>query len=254
MRTQNGGVAVGGRTSFSGLVTGLACLVGAVLLAGCGMMGPSITGSGHPATKEYQFADFSQVKAGSAFQIEVVQGAKYQVTVTIDDNLLDKLDVAKSGDTLSIGLQPYISIRQATMRAKVVMPTLTGLDLSGAARGEVSGFSSDKKLKVELSGASHLRADVVSGDATFDASGASHAEVHGKGKTLKAMASGASHLDLDGFASGDASIEASGASHVVVNASGALNASASGASSVRYTGKPASVNSSASGASSVKER
>ena len=234
----------------------LALALVAVLLVGCVPLGPttSITGSGHPMTKDFDLAGFTKVAAGSAFQVEITQGDGYSVSVTVDDNLVDRLDVTKSGDTLRIYLKPSTSIRNVNMSAKVTMPELTGLDLSGATRTNIAGFSSGKSLDIKVSGASRLQGDIKSGNARFDVSGASTMDLQGSAGNLDLTVSGASTATLDEFASKNTSVEASGASHATVNASGTLNVEASGASSVTYVGQPANLKVNTSGASTVRQK
>ena len=228
----------------------------ALLLPGCSVVhsDPTITGSGRTVTRGYEQSGFHQVVAGSAFQVSITRGENWSLAVTVDDNLLEFVEVVQSKETLRLGLKPNLSIRQATLKADVTMPELTGLELGGASRAAIDGFSSDRSLEVELHGASRLRGDIKSGDARFQASGASHLELTGRARSLKVKASGASHVGLERFGSENATVTASGASHVTVNAQGNLEVEASGASSVRYLGTPASVNSHASGASSVRRQ
>jgi hypothetical protein len=227
-----------------------------VPLAGCVTWnsGHGITGSGRTVTHEFVLNGFTRVAAGSAFHVRISQGAQYSVAVTVDDNLVDYLDVSRSGATLRLFLKPNVNIRNATLKAAVVMPDLTGLDLSGATGTTLTGFISEKPLAVELSGASHLRGEVQCGDARFGTSGASEVVLRGGADHLKVRASGASTVNLEGYPSRDTVVEADGASHVTVDASGKLEARAGGASSIRYVGRPASVRSHASGASSVRRK
>jgi hypothetical protein len=215
-----------------------------------------ITGSGRTTTENYDFSDFTKLSIGSAFQTEVTQGSNYAVSVTVDDNLVEYLDVRVDGDTLHIGLKPRISLgfRNTTLRAQVTMPDVVGLDLSGATRTQVTGFKNEKPANVQVSGASQLRGDITTGQMRMDASGASNVDISGSTGSLNVEASGASTVRLDDFTSTDTQVQASGASNITVNASGKLTGDASGASTVRYVGNPASVQVDTSGASSVRHQ
>jgi hypothetical protein len=227
-----------------------------ILLLGCFPLGAgtTVTGSGQTVTRQFEFNDFSEVAASSTFQVQITQAAKHSVTVTVDDNILEYLEVIRSGDTLRLGLKPNVSLRNATLKAVVAMPLLTGLKLSGATRTTVAGFSSGEPLHVAVSGASTLQGEIKVGAAWFDVSGASRVQLRGGTKSLKAEVSGASHADLESFTSTETVVEVSGASHATVCPSGDLDAIAGGASSVRYVGKPASVKQNTSGASSVRQK
>jgi Putative auto-transporter adhesin, head GIN domain len=225
-----------------------------LLLAGCGGFGmfSGITGSGNLVTRQFQFTGFSGVDAGSAFQVDLSRGDKFSVSVTADDNLVQDLEVAVSGNRLHLGLKPNVNVRNATMKAVITMPALAALRLSGATRTTVAGFNSGQPLDVDISGASNLRGEIHTGDARFDVSGASGVELEGNAANLRCQASGASHADLERFRCKDATVDSSGASRVTLNASGKLDLEASGASSVRYVGQPADVKARASGASSIR--
>ncbi len=227
------------------------------VLAGCALPGGTVvTGSGRTTTKDYDFSGFTKVGIGSAFQGTITRGAGYKVSVTVDDNIVEYLDVRVDGDTLRVGLKPMLSLgfRNTTLRTEITLPDLTGLDLSGATRTQVTGFSNTTPMSVEVSGASQLRGDLTTGQMTLRASGASTVELTGATGPLDLEASGASTVRFDNLTSQDTRIRASGASNVTVNTSGKLTGEASGASSVRYVGNPASVQVDTSGASSVRQK
>jgi len=235
----------------------LSLIVVGFLLAGCCAVpfGTQLVASGPLVTKDYDLANFTAVNAGSAFQVEITQSDQYSVSVTVNESLVDRLDVSVSGNTLRISLKSGYGITgAATMRAKVTMPGLTGLDLNGASHTTVSGFSSDKSLKTQVSGASSLGGDLTCGDAMFNVSGASKVQLKGSAQDLNVEASGASNVDLGNFASKNTTVNASGASKVDVAPSGTLTVEASGASSVRYTGEPTKLKTNTSGASSVEQK
>ena len=232
----------------------IAIVAAVTLLAGCTLpTRKTVSGSGKTVTLDFDFKDFTQVRVGSAFTLDITQGDDYSIRVEVDDNLEQYLDVKRSGDTLQIGLKPRLSIvfGNTTLRARVTLPQLTGLEASGASRCDIVGFSSDQRLTLEASGASTVRGAIASGAAKIEASGASTIDLDGSGTDLNAVASGASTLRLEDFAVSDARADASGASRITVNVTGTLDATASGASSVRYVGDPAKVRENSSGASSI---
>jgi hypothetical protein len=235
----------------------LSLIVIVLLLAGCCAVpfGTQLAASGPLVTKDYDLGNFTAVNAGSAFQVEITRSDKYSVSVTVNQSLVERLDVGVSGNTLHLSLKPGYGITgAATMRAKVTMPELTGLDVSGASQTNVTGFNSDKTLKTQVSGASSLGGDLTCGDAQFNVSGASKVQLKGSAQDLKVEASGASNVDLSNFTSKNTAVSASGASKVNVAPSGTLNVEASGASTVRYIGEPAKLKTNTSGASSVEQK
>ncbi len=243
----------GGISHAAGMARAGATVLGMLVLAGCIVSGwHTITGSGRTVTQQYPFTGFSEVSAGNAFEVVVTQASTPSLAVTVDDNLIEYLDVTMTGRRLHIGLRPNANVRNATLKAAVSVPELTALELSGACHGELQGCRTATPMTIELSGACRLEGRLASGDLALRLSGASHASLEGKAGNLRLEASGASGASLGEFEVKDASVGASGASHALVRPSGQLQARASGASSVRYTGQPASVRADSSGASSVK--
>ena len=194
------------------------------------------SGSGNLVTKEYPFQNFSRLQAGFGFTLEVTQGSTYSVAVTADANSAPYLDVTQQGQTVNIGLQGGRSYRNTTLRAKVTMPALSGMDLSSGTRSTGVGFASSEAVALQLSGGSRLT-------------------LQGSGKSLTLQASGGSSFDLSQFPVTTATVEMSGGSTGTVNVqAGALNVTASGGSRLSYTGNPSGGNRSTSGGSSVQPK
>lgn len=218
--------------------------------------GDRISGSGDVIELDPDFSDFDSLRIGSAFDVEVNQGDDYRVVIRIDDNLEDYLDVGQRGDEVRIELDPnedydYFSI---TVEAEITMPELAAIDLNGASRAKLTGFSSGSAFQSDVSGASALRGEISAGDTQMDVSGAGTVDLSGAGADLDVKASGGSNVNLADYPVGNASVNADGASTVVVNARGTLDVDASGASRIEYLGDPTLGSIELSGASSVDPR
>lgn len=217
--------------------------------------GQTVTGSGKLVTLEQPNQGFSRVEFSHAFQADVTQGESYSIVITVDDNLERYLQVSQTGDTLKIGFQPgLLSLRNATMRARLTMPELTGIVGSGATQIRIDGFESSKDLRVEVSGASTLRGNIDAGNLRAEVSGASRLELTGQGQDGRINVSGASQANLANFRMQNVDAQASGASRAEVYASGRLDAEASGASTVLYSGDPTLGRTNTSGASTIRAR
>ena len=236
------------------LVLALAGLI--ALFAGCGDDegdAEAIRGSGNVVTQNMALADFTSVEAANAFEVEITQSDTFAVTIRVDDNILDLLDVSKEGDTLKLRLERGVSLRgDVTLEAEITMPDLEGLDLSGASVASVSGFQSSSQLDIGLSGASSLDGDLEAGDIDINASGASRVVLDGSATGLTIVGSGASSLDLTDFTADTAEVRLSGASDATVRAQERIDpVDVSGASRLRYLGDPSLGDVTTSGASTV---
>jgi hypothetical protein len=235
----------------------IAALALAVALAACDDddNGDAVRGSGNVVSEEMAFSDFTAVDLSNAFEAEITHSDSFKVTIRVDDNLLDLIDVSQAGDTLTIGVQSGVILRgDVTLEANITMPDLSGLELSGASRAGVSGFRSSGRISIDASGASRVDGDLEAGSADMEASGASRITLDGSAAEITANGSGASTLDLADFVVDTAEVTLSGASQATVNVQDRLDpVTLSGASRLRYVGDPNLGDVNTSGASTLEK-
>ena len=180
--------------------------------------GSDITGSGDLVTQTFDYQDFDAIDASHGFSLDVTEGDEYSISVSVDDNVEDRLNVRKDGDTLKIGLDPGGYTRM-NLVARITMPSLNKIEFSGGTRGDISGFISTYDFEVDLSGGSWAIIEGSAGDLVIDASGGSH-------------------FDLSEFTVNDADVELSGGSNGSVYVGGRLDADLSGGAHLDYYGDP----------------
>ena len=212
----------------------------------------SAQNKGPQATRTLKVSDFTKLSMGSAFKINVAQGSSFRVTVSGREDDLEDLEYSVSRGTLKLGYKSTKWNRNREgVRVEVTMPALDGVDFSGATTAKVQGFRGGRGMDIDVSGASKVEMDFSADRVSVDLSGASRLTLTGKAERLEGEMSGASTFDGKDFPVKEANLEASGASSASVVASNALQADASGASRIRYSGSVSQVRSSTSGASSI---
>ncbi len=267
------------------VIIGLASILAISLISiACAGLGPAVTGSSQLETREFDFKDFTTVEVGTAinvnfsqsdpFKVNISQSDSYRVSITTNQNLFDYLDITNGSGTLRIDLKPFHKYNRVAVEAKITMPAIGGLQLSGASRGELSGFRSSDGLNLEVSGASELNmTDIKAGDsrfavsgastvtgtitaatADFNVSGASTIELTGSADEVDAQGSGASSVRLADFPTGNAKFNLSGASNGTTDVTDKLDVILSGASRLVYRGDPNLDSVSISGASTLNHQ
>ena len=227
-------------------------LVSVVLLTGCGWL-VTTRDAGSMTTRQYDFTDFNTVKVGSAFRVNITPSDTYSIEITSNESSFKYINVTQKGNVLEIGLEGlHFFVGSRTLEARITMPALVGLDVSGATRASVTGFRSNDDFDARVSGASTLTLDMEMGRLTGAVSGASDVSGNIKSTSADVELSGASDWALD-MATGDFACQLSGAS----SARGTLNASSAavklaGASDIRITGSGGNLVLSASGASDAR--
>ena len=168
--------------------------------------------------KKFDLNGFRKIEAGGAFVITIRKGDTFEVIADTDEQSdLNDIDFEVRNNTLEIGHKDKFSFgrRNETIRINVTMPSLEGLDISGASTLKVIGFKDKSKdLDIQLSGASKAAIDVEARKIEFDASGASIADLRGSAEKINIDISGACHIDAKRMQINQARANASGASHV----------------------------------------
>jgi hypothetical protein len=201
------------------IVVVIAGLLSTVFLLGGGNLFGEVVGSGNLITKEEQFSDFTEVDVGSGFTVEISESSSYDVIVTADDNVMDYIEISKSGDTLKVGVSWGISFSSVTLKILITMPEISKIELSGGVQGKIEDFITTNQLSIDLSGGSQLTGQ-------------------GSAIELSVDASGGSQLNFREYSVQDANIELSGGSQATIDLDGILNAELSGGSQLYYYGDP----------------
>jgi hypothetical protein len=246
----------------------LIMLIGLVglLAAGCAV------GSGPIVQKSYDLAGFNEIEISHDFEYDISRADTFRVDASIHQNLTDRLDINRSGQTLIVRLTDG-AIANSGAKITITLPELVRLEVSGAARGNVAGFKSANNFTLQISGASQSNINVEAAQTKIDISGASRVNGSLKAADLHLTVTGASHCDLTGSSapaaivvSGastvnmpdlvmqSAGIELSGASTATINTSGKLDLAVSGASTLNYYGNPQMGKMDISGASKIHNK
>jgi len=204
----------------------------ALLLVGCGGgMSDNIQGSRTPITDEHPLeGKFSNIQIEIPCKFQVHAGEKPSVKILVDDNLLEHIHTDVVDGTLKV--TRCAKWKSASVcNIDVTCPSISALSILGAADGTIDKID-DKTFALTVSGAG---------------------DVHAAGAcdNLKIIVSGAGNVNMGDVKCKTASVTMSGAGSAVVYATDALNATISGAGSVRYKGNPSELKKQISGVGAV---
>jgi hypothetical protein len=229
-----------------GIIIFIAALVAGVVLANLSSFGRlgskffnvsvsfcGVTGSGNVVTESRDITDFNSVDVSGVFKVEITAQRDFAVEVQADDNLMSLIKTNVSGGVLHVEAEKRLKT-SGPIVIRISAPDIENVEASGATNVTVKNLKSDQ--------------------FGLNTSGASKVSVQGSAAGFSAEVSGASQINAGDLIAENAKIEASGASSVTVNVSNELNADASGASKVFYSGTPKNIVKTASGSSSVSPK
>lgn len=172
----------------------------AFMAAGLAAAACGVVGSGDIITQGRQLVPFERIAVSGGLNVDVIVDpeAEQQVTVTFDDNLVERVLTRVSDDTLIIEFDGSVQAADGGRFVGVITDIVTGIEASGGSK--------------------------VTGSGTTD--------------IYALRASGGSDVELRDLAAREVDIDASGGSSVVLFATELATGDASGGSAVTVIGDP----------------
>lgn len=187
----------------------------------------------------FPLAGFSRINAGGSFTVTITKGDNFSVKASGCSNDLNDLDLSiEQGNTLDIRYENYKANRYR-VDFVITMPQLVTLNLSGVAKGTVSGFQGQNSiLRNVVSGEAECAVNGTGINAQVELSGKATIHITGITEGLYGTISGDSRLNAYDVAANEVDISCSGSSKAYVKPIQAFFAEATGESRVYYRGNP----------------
>ena len=203
--------------------------------------------------------DFSAIDVSGSISLYLSQGNEYGIAISAGEqknNSRIKTEVKNGVLKISVdgGLWNGMGWANRKLKAYVSFKTLNELTVSGASFVTANGLITADALKIEVSGASEIKASINVKQLDLNISGASVAKLSGSADNASIGASGATKVSSYEMAINSCNAAASGASSIRITANKELNASASGGANIYYKGAASVVNINSSRGADVKKQ
>lgn len=240
------------KTKKSIILVSLLLTVG---LMGCDycMLTDTVYGDGNVVTKIRNVSSFNGIKVSSGIDVFIKQGNTENLKLEADENLHEVIKTEVKNHTLYIYSEE--NIRRA--KAKKVYVLYKNLDLIKiSSSGDIKGANTleTEKLEISLSSAGDLDLDIQAREIYLSISSSGDAKISGKANYLKADLSSAGDLDAYDLAVKKCRINVSSAGNAKINVTKELDATASSAGDIYYTGDPEIKNLNSSSAGGIHRR
>ena len=174
--------------------------------------------TGERASREYSLRDFDGLQTRGAWQIEIIEDDVYDIRVTADTAVLERLKVDKENSSAVLSMPGNLTLSGLDVRAVLRMPQLRSVDVEGGADINVEGFTVDT-LHIQSDGASNIKG----ADNRID--------------TLYLETEGAANIDFSDSEAVNADLDIEGAGNVnLTMAGGRLTGVIAGIGQLHYGG------------------
>ena len=199
-------------------------IITAAFLLAAFLVNAQLKGSGKTITKTYDYKNFDKINLNDFDgKIEVEVGKPFEVSVSIDDNLVELLNVIenKSDQTISLSLKGNYNnklyIEDTKIKIKISLPKLISIAHRGNSGLTISDYKGEN-LKIENSSNGSI-------------------SVFGQVTNLEIKNDGNGNISAERLVSQNAKIKCTGNGNVKVNTSETIEAKAMGNCSVFNIGK-----------------
>lgn len=186
------------------------------------------------STKNISMEKFQHVAVLGAWNVKIVAGNNYQVTLKSPAEALSHISVVQNADTVTISSDRVSNQKQ--LAVIITLPQLTNVELRGTNKTEISGFRV-KDLAISMDGMHSLKG------------------IDNQIENLKLHAAGTSSVDLNDSKTTNVMLEIFGTNNTQLNMQGGeLSGQAKGAVSISYSGTVKTQNIATSGIAKVTAR
>lgn len=225
----------------------LLCIIPAL-----GLSALSLSGDGRLQRETRKLPAFTSVSLSGVGSLRVEKTADYSLELYCDGNLLPHYRSEVHQGKLYLGFEDGLSVQGLTkLELRLGLPSLSSLELSGAAQVGLGKGVAAQRLSLEVEGAGSLRAELALRSLTAKISGAGSLDLSGSAEELSCELLGTGRLSASGLRCARASLDISGSGNVELRVRDRLDLDLAGTASIRYWGDPR-VNKKVAGLSSIR--
>ena len=222
---------------FAGLIACVIIAFAALARVSLEQSEPNAETSNTGVTDMQSLRGFTGITSKGKWKIQLIQGPEWQVKLDYPDDLKENIRAYVRNEQLilEINSRRWWGGNNSQPKAKITMPELNRLNISGAGEVQVSGFKG-KQLELNLAGAIDLKG------------------LDGRYERIEISGAGATDIDLQGVVAKSVELDIAGASSIILTMDGGeLTGTMAGAGSIEYYGNVSKQSVDIMGAGSVEQ-
>lgn len=198
----------------------------------------TIRGNGIESSEGRITSHFDKVKSEGAFDVHITNGAKHEIIISAESNILPYIETDVNGNTLRLHVRGLHNVKnRLPMNVYITTPYLEGIKQSGSGIITTDYFEcDDMDIMVSGSGTIETAFDAISVDALVSGSGSLY--ISGDAVDADYVISGSGKIDAYDLVVRDCDATISGSGSVWAKVGRYLSATISGSGNVYYYGSP----------------
>ncbi len=198
-----------------------------------------IKGNGQLTTIEKTVSAYDDIAVSGSFDVQLFKGKEGDLTISVEENLVDYLDISVSGASLSIGWQKGVSIsHKKPIVVKVPVENVKAVILSGSGDILSKETLSFDNLKLAVSGSGDMSIPLEADALDVVVSGSGDVKISGNITKGVYTLSGSGSIVSDDCKAQEVRAKLAGSGTIKLYASQKLTATLAGSGSIYYAGTP----------------
>lgn len=194
-------------------------------------------GSGSYQTEDRKHNEFRSIDISLNAEVAIRQGKDYAVSVSAEENLLEKIRSRVRGKKLVIEskrcLKPVKEIR-----IEIVVPDLEEIQLSGSGNVLVPDTMHFKNLLLKVNGSGDMDVKLTAASLTSSINGSGNILLQGSANSHSIKINGSGDVDAREMPCNESTVRVNGSGNVKAYVIQQMDVHVNGSGSVYYRGKP----------------
>lgn len=212
------------------------CLLAALPTLACE---DAVYGNGQRVTETRPLGDFTAIESATSVDVAVEQGDTFDVTLSIDSNILPQLTTRVVGDTLVIDSERDFEDLVRGPHVRVRLPDFRAAELSGSGNISILAPAATQSVDLALSGSGNLAFEGTAPETTARLSGSGDISLTGSSERVGLWLDGSGDIDAVRLQATTGRVGLDGSGSIRATLSGSAEVDLSGSGDVYLYGDPA---------------
>lgn len=213
----------------------------------------TIKGNGNVTQQNIKIKEFEEIKIAGDFYVELYNGKEDHIDISIEDNLMEYLEVKNENNSLSIGWEENYQVKNSKkVVIRIPVQDLNKIVLAGST--DLNSKENFKFVKFELNsaGSSNISLNIATDDLSVSLAGSTQAILAGNAQNAKISLAGSGEFNGYDLVIKEAKVSVAGSGKMKINVEENLKASVAGSGSIIYKGNPKNDNLDVAGSGTIK--
>lgn len=210
-------------------------------------------GSGNVLTEWRDVRNFNAISVSGANKLNIVQGEKYALKITADDNVIKSI-LAKVSDGRLI-VEKNNSMQNTNIEVDIMVRELRDVEINGNCISNFPGTFRSHDLLITQNGSGKLECEhlISDGKIKYVSNGSNSSKINGRAETLLIKLAGSGSAFTEEFVADTIGVKITGSGNAFVKTYNYLNVNISGSGNCVYFGNPSKIDQSISGSGQLSK-